>query len=109
MVKKFLLAAAAIGFSVAVQAEVVQDCKLEGVVKETQSKDGVKAVYIDFHSIKRYSDGTRCNMRGKDVEFDGVVGSQIQQVEPGTGVTYRYIQDDEKAPAGQWQLLEVSI
>ena len=100
-------AALAASFSAQADTEVVQDCVLEGVVKQSETNSGVQSIYIDFHSVKRFSGENRCNLRDKNVEFDGIVGSQISEVGPGSKVQYRYTVKDDKS--ADWQLIEVSI
>lgn len=100
-----LLIAATASFSTTAAAD--QDCILEGKVKKAEASEGTHSVYIDFHSATRYSNDSQCQFRQDDIEFNGIVGSQITKVAPGAIVKYRYTEQHQAAPT--WQLLQVSI
>lgn len=84
-----------------------QDCLLEGKVKQANTSNGTKAIYIDFHSAKQYSKDSRCRFNQDSIQFNGLVGSQIATVSPGATVKYRYTIEPGTAP--KWQLIQLSI
>lgn len=90
-----------------VSALAGQDCILEGEIKKAEASDGTHAVYIDFHTAKRFSADSQCRFRQNDIQFNGVAGSQITKLAPGATVKYRYTREQRAEPT--WQLLQVSI
>ncbi|MEM8500819.1 MAG: hypothetical protein AAF542_22580 [Pseudomonadota bacterium] len=90
-----------------VSAMAGQDCILEGEIKKAEASDGTHAVYIDFHTAKRFSVESQCRFRQNDIQFNGIAGSQITKLAPGATVKYRYTQEQHAEPT--WQLLQVSL
>ena len=86
---------------------VAQDCLLEGVVQFSESRKGVQSIYVEFFSIRQMSEQVHCSFSEDKFEFNGILGSQISNVPPGTSVKYRFTRELGKEPI--WQLQKISI
>ncbi|MEM6604729.1 MAG: hypothetical protein AAF671_03155 [Pseudomonadota bacterium] len=91
------------------QAEITQDCILEGTIDLRAAKRLSQPTYVKFRSAKRGTEAA-CAMSRKSqsrrVKFiSNPDPRDIQHVSHGSTVRYRYVEHDYKQ--GQWELLEI--
>ncbi|MFT7288156.1 MAG: hypothetical protein ACI87W_002271 [Halieaceae bacterium] len=88
-------------------AEITQDCILEGTVDKHKAERLGRPVYVTFRNARR-GDEAACtiNRRSKSrrVQFTSRVDtSDIENAEHGTKVRYRYIERDDQR--GSWEYI----
>ncbi|MFT5710255.1 MAG: putative acyltransferase (DUF342 family) [Halioglobus sp.] len=94
--------------AVGVQAEVTQDCVVEGKVKQRSGQENGTNVYVAFHSVKKSNEQTNCSIdRQKRVAFKQPKNAMIEHAPVGSTVTYRYVEQDNND--GQWSLVTVGM
>ncbi len=108
------LALSALALSIAAttaQAEITEDCILEGTVDMRRAEALGQPIYVNFSSARSGSEGD-CSMarRGKSrsrrVQFISSPDvSQASDAAHGSTVRYRYIERDNQP--GEWELIEV--
>ena len=96
-------------FAGVTQAQVTQDCILEGTVDMRKAEHLGQPVYVRFEDIRAGSEGT-CSMdrrsRSRRVQF--VSSTELrpaENVEHGSRVHYRYVERDGEP--GNWELIKV--
>ncbi len=91
-----------------VQAEVTQDCVVEGKVKQRSGQESGTNVYVAFHSVKKSNEQANCSIdRQKRVAFKQPKNAMIENAPVGSTVTYRYVEQDNSD--GQWSLVTVGM
>ena len=91
-----------------VQAEVAQDCLVEGTVEQRTGEKHSVDVYVAFHSVKKSDAQSKCSLaRKKRVAFKEPKNAMIENAPVGSTVTYRYIEQDNKDT--QWRLISVGL
>ncbi|MFK7831422.1 MAG: hypothetical protein AB8B57_16735 [Congregibacter sp.] len=92
------------------QAEITQDCILEGTVDKRKAEQLGQPVYVKFRNARRGSEaGCSMNRRNKSrrVKFiSSPKTNDIENVDHGSQVRYRYIERDNQT--GTWELIDVS-
>lgn len=92
------------------QAEITQDCILEGTVDLRKAEELGQPVYVKFRNARRGSEaGCNMNRRSKSRRVQFISSpdtSSMQGAEHGSKVRYRYIERDGQH--GSWELLETS-
>ena len=91
------------------QAEITQDCIVEGTVDMRKAEQLGQPTYVKFSKARRGSEAT-CNMnrRSKSRRVQYVSSpdvNELQNVSHGSKVSYRYLERDNQP--GTWQLIEV--
>jgi hypothetical protein len=90
-------------------AEITEDCILEGTVDMRKAEELGQSVYVNFRNARRGSEaGCSLNRRSKSrrVQFiRSPDASDIENANHGSKVRYRYIERDNQA--GNWELIEV--
>lgn len=90
------------------QAEVTQDCVVEGKVKQRSGQENGTNVYVAFHSVKKSNEKATCSIeRQKRVAFKQPKNAMIENAPVGSTVTYRYVEEDNTE--GQWDLITVGM
>ena len=91
------------------QAEITQDCILEGNVDKRKAAQLGQDVYVKFRSAEA-GEAAPCDMsrsnRSRRVQFKAPSTDDITDAPHGAAVKYRYIERDNQR--GQWQLIERS-
>lgn len=91
----------------AAQAEITQDCILEGQVDKRRAEQLGHDVYVAFRSAES-GDAATCELgrRGKNrrVEFTAPSTSDIADAPHGARVKFRYTERNNER--GQWELIE---
>ena len=91
------------------QAEITQDCILEGNVDKRKAAQLGQDVYVKFRRAEAGEEGP-CDMnrsnRSRRVQFKAPSTNDITEAPHGAAVKYRYIERDDQR--GQWQLIEPS-
>lgn len=93
----------------AAQAEITQDCILEGQVDKRRAEQLGHDVYVAFSSAKN-GDAATCELgrRGKSknrrIEFRAPSTSDIADAPHGARVKFRYTERNNER--GQWELIE---
>ena len=99
----------ALALSVQVQAEITQDCILEGTVNQTRAASGNELVRVSFRSAERGEEAP-CRMsrsdRNRRIEFKAPSDNEIADAPHGSKVKYRYTEDVKGKR--QWRLIERS-
>lgn len=94
--------------TVGVQAEITQDCVVEGKVKQRSGQENGTNVYVAFHSVKKSNEQANCSIeRQKRVAFKQPKNAMIETAPVGSTVTYRYVEQDNSD--GQWSLVTVGM
>jgi len=94
--------------AMAAQAEVTQDCILEGTVDKRKAEQMGQDVYVKFHSAARAERGSECNLQRRNrVQFKEPKNAMIENAPDGSKVRYRYTEKDNQQ--GEWQLIGVSM
>lgn len=92
-----------------VQAQITQDCILEGTVNQTRTTQGSERVHVSFRSAER-GEKAPCRMsrsdRNRRIEFKAPSDNDIADAPHGSRVKYRYTEDVEGKR--QWRLIERS-
>ena len=105
---KIALLAVACLFGMGTQAEVAQDCLVEGKVKQRADQENGTNVYVAFHSVKKSNDETNCSLaRQKRVAFKEPKNAMIENAPIGSTVTYRYTEKVNQD--GEWRLISVGM
>jgi hypothetical protein len=90
-------------------AEITEDCILEGTVDMRKAEELGQSVYVNFRNARRGSEaGCSLNRRSKSrrVQFiRSPDASDIENANHGSKVRYRYIERDNQT--GNWELIEV--
>lgn len=117
-IRKLLITAAATGLvavgsltvSMQANAEITQDCILEGTVDMRKAEALGQPVYVNFRNARRGTEAScSLNRRSKSRRVQYISSPDTSNVETaahGSKVRYRYIERDNKP--GNWELLEVS-
>ena len=113
MINKTILGVLALSLAATtVNAEITEDCILEGTVDMRKAEALGQPIYVNFRSARSGSEAN-CSMarRGKNksrrVKFISSPDvSQVNNAAHGSKVRYRYIERDNQP--GQWELIEVS-
>jgi len=75
-------------------ADAEKDCLLQGTVQHIEQA-GQETTLVDIHSISKYDDESKCNMRrGQKLEFKLPQDTRLQEAPSGSEVKYRYRTDD---------------
>jgi hypothetical protein len=94
----------------AAQAEITEDCILEGTVDMRKAEALGQSVYVNFRNARRGSEaGCSMSRRSKSRRVQFISGPDTRQVENvshGSTVRYRYIERDNGR--GSWELIDVS-
>ena len=98
------------GLPAVANAEITQDCILEGTVDKRKAEELGQSVYVNFRNARRGSDAS-CTMnrrsKSRRVKFISTPDtSEIEDVNHGSTVRYRYIERDNQR--GSWELIDVS-
>lgn len=109
-----LIAAAALALplmTLQAQAEITEDCILEGTVDMHTARELGQSVYVKFRNARRGSEAN-CSMNRRSnsrrVQFISAPSADALRdvdVNHGDAVTYRYIERDNQR--GQWELVNV--
>ncbi|MFN2329098.1 MAG: hypothetical protein ABR612_09290 [Chromatocurvus sp.] len=88
-------------------AEITQDCILEGTVNQTRAASGGEAVHLVFRSAER-GEQAPCRMsrvdRSRRIQFKVPSDNDIVDAPHGSKVKYRYTEDVEGKR--QWRLID---
>ena len=109
--KSSLLAAvAAITFAAAsAQAEVTQDCILEGTVDLKKAEQLGQPTYVKFRNAKRGTEaGCDLNRRSKSRRVQYISSpdtNELVNVSHGSTVRYRYVEWNNQP--GSWELIDI--
>lgn len=91
------------------QAQVTQDCILEGTVNQTRAASGNDQVRVSFRSAERGEEAP-CRMsrsdRNRRIQFKAPTENDIADAPHGAKVRYRYT--EEANGKRQWRLIERS-
>lgn len=105
--KALAICAFALTTSAGAQAEIVQDCVLEGVVDKERAAQMGRPVYLSFNSVARGSEAP-CDMarrnKSRRVQFKAPADGDIVDAPHGATVRYRYIERADGS--GEWRLLD---
>lgn len=72
-----------------------KDCLLKGTV-ERDPGAAANATQVKIHSVSRYDEGSRCNIRrNQKMEFKLPQDTRVQEAPSGSEVEYRYRQDEK--------------
>lgn len=75
-------------------ADGEKDCLLQGTVQHGEQA-GQETTMVDIHSISKYDDAAKCNMRrGQKLEFKLPQDTRLKEAPSGSAVTYRYRTDN---------------
>jgi hypothetical protein len=92
-----------------VQAEITQDCILEGTVTENRAAEGGERVRVSFRSAER-GEAAPCRLsrsdRSRRIQFKAPSENEIADAPHGARVKYRYTEDVNGER--QWRLIERS-
>ena len=92
---KTLIFCASILAGSAAMAGGEKDCLLQGTVQHGEQA-GQETTMVDIHSISKYDDESKCNMRhGQKMEFRLPQDTRLQEAPSGSAVQYRYRTDDK--------------
>ncbi len=106
LLMKSLVLAAFPAIALNAQAEVSQDCILEGEVNQKKAAAMQQNAYVRFYSATDGSTEVGCNMRkGKRIVFKQAKEDGIQNLPDGAVVTYHYTEGPDQQ--AQWRLLDV--
>ncbi|MFN2287995.1 MAG: hypothetical protein ABR578_06635 [Chromatocurvus sp.] len=104
-----IISALALVLATQAQAEITQDCILEGTVNQTRAASGEERVHVSFRSAQRGEEAP-CRMsrsdRNRRIEFKAPGDNDIADAPRGSRVKYRYTEDVEGKR--QWRLIERS-
>lgn len=99
-----------IALPMSANAEITQDCILEGTIDKRKAEQLGQSVYVNFRNARRGSEAS-CTMnrrsKSRRVKFISSPDTrQIEDVSHGSTVRYRYIERDNQQ--GSWELIDVS-
>lgn len=104
-----ITSALALALTTQVQAEITQDCILEGTVNQTRAASGNEQVHVSFRSAERGEEAP-CRMsrsdRSRRIQFKAPSDNDIADAPHGSKVKYRYTEDI--TGKRQWRLIERS-
>lgn len=107
-IRRGLLLATLPLMAVTAQAEVTQDCILEGTVDKRKAEQMGRDVYVEFHSASRAERGSECNLQRRNrVQFKEPKNAMIENAPDGSKVRYRYTEQDDQQ--GEWRLIGVAM
>ncbi len=99
--------AIALVLAVQAQAEITQDCILEGTVNQKRGSSANEQVHISFRSAKRGEEAP-CRMtrsdRNRRIQFKAPDENDIADAPHGSKVRYRFT--EEADGKRQWRLIE---
>ncbi len=88
-------------------ADITQDCILEGTVNQTRAASGSEEVHLVFRSAER-GEQAPCRMsrvnRSRRIQFKVPSDNDIVDAPHGSKVKYRYTEDGEGKR--QWRLID---
>jgi hypothetical protein len=113
LVRRIAMTGAAIALAVTgmqANAEVTEDCILEGTVDMRKAEELGQSVYVNFRNARSGSEaGCSLNRRSKSRRVQYISSPDprgIENANHGSKVRYRYIERDNQP--GKWELIEVS-
>lgn len=103
---KLLAATALTCLAFNAQAELVQDCVLEGKVIYSESLDLKQIIRVSFTSAQPFQADSHCNLRGNP-KFSQPKGSMIENLPDGAKVQYHFQKDDQGNT--QWRMIKAKM
>lgn len=103
---RILVATALTCLAFSAQAELLQDCVLEGKVRKSQDFGLQNIIRVDFYSAKPFRSDSHCHYNG-DVKFKQPKGSMIENLPSGTKVQYHFQKDSDNNT--NWRMLKATL
>lgn len=109
MASSVLVMTAALTLATTAQAEVTQDCILEGTVDLKKAEQLGQSTYVKFRNAKRGAEaGCSLNRRSKSRRVQYISSpdtNELVNVSHGSTVKYRYVEWNNQP--GSWELIDI--